>query len=212
MTTNSGNTNALSFTADSEPDDAPHDFSNAIATLPVQAFGAGAGLNDVIRVYQRVYQDGVYRDSDATESDRMLAVVRDFVKAAQEREFHIELLPAPLAAAQQELAEAAAEAQEEGYPIPSELAFANARRLLPAISRLSPRPMSVYPTPDGEICIDLFGGFGRSVLLLCESGGGALCLVSLDLEQRRAHYDTIRTLPDGFVREALAEMEDKPRE
>lgn len=208
MTTNSGNTNALSFTADSEPDDAPHDFSNAIATLPVQAFGAGAGLNDVIRVYR----DGVYRDSDPTESDRMLAVVRDFVKAAQEREFHIELLPAPLAAAQQELAEAATEAQEEGYPVPSELAFANARRLLPAISRLSPRPMSVYPTPDGEICIDLFGGFGRSVLLLCESGGGALCMVSLDQEHRRARYDTVRTLPDGFVREALAEMEHKPRE
>ena len=116
-----------------------------------------------------------------------------------------------LDAAQQELAEATAEAQEEGYPIPSELAFANARRLLPAISRLSPRPMSVYPTPDGEICIDLFGGFGRSVLLLCESGGGALCLVSLDLEHRRARYDTVRTLPDGFVREALDEMEHKPR-
>lgn len=203
MTTNIGNTNTLSLTADSEPDYARHDFSNAIATLPVQTFDAGTDRVDVIRVY---------RDSDATVSDGLVDAFRDFVKAAQEREFHIELLPAPLAAAQQELAEAAAEAQEEGYPVPSELAFANARRLLPAISRLSPRPMSVYPTPDGEICIDLFGGFGRSVLLLCESGGGALCLVNLDQEHRRARYDTVRTLPDGFVREALAEMEDKPRE
>ena len=116
-----------------------------------------------------------------------------------------------LAAAQQELAEAPAEAQEEDYPVPSDLAFANARRLLPAISRLSPRPMSVYPTPDGEICIDLSGGFGRSVLLLCESGGGALCLVSLDQEHCRERYDTVRTLPDGFVRAALAEMEHQPR-
>ena len=203
MTTNTGNTTAISFTADSEPDDAPHDFSNAIATLPVQVLGAGAGWNDVIRVYQ---------GSDAAASAQLLAAIQALSQAVQKSEFHIELLPARLAAAQQELAEAAAEAQEEGYPIPSELAFANARRLLPAISRLTPRPMSVYPTPDGEICIDLYGGFGRSVLLLCESGGGALCLVSLDLEQRRAHYDTIRTLPDGFIREALTEMEDKPRE
>ena len=123
-----------------------------------------------------------------------------------------ETVPAQLAAAQQEPAEVADAACEEGYPVPSELAFGNARRLLPEICRLTPRSIAVYPTPDDEICIDIYGGFGPSVLMLCESDGGALCSVNLDGEHRRAHYDTTRTLPDGFIREALAELEDKPRE
>lgn len=207
MTINIRNTNDGLFTADPENACDQHDFSNAIETLPVHALGVDTGWlavgDEVIRVY---------RDSDATASDQLVDALRALREAVQGREFHIELLPANLAAAQQELAGVADEAHEEGYPVPSELAFDNARRLLPAISRLSPRPMSVYPTPDGEICIDMSRGFGRSVLLLCESGGGALCLVNLDLEHRRAHYDTVRTLPDGFVREALDEMEHKPRE
>lgn len=203
MTTNIGNTNEISFTADAEPGPAPYNFDNAIATLPVQVFGADTGRVEVIRVYEGPV---------TTEFGRLLDAFQAFREAMQQHGFRIEILPARLAAAQQELAAVAAEAREEGYPVPSKLAFDNARRLLPALSRLSPRPMSVYPTPDGEICIDVSGGFGRSVLLLCESGGGALCLVNLDLEHRRAHYDTVRTLPDGFVSEALTEMEDKPRE
>ena len=203
MTTNIGNTNEITFTADSEPGPAPYNFDNAIATLPVQVFGVDTERGEVIRVY---------RGSSVTESDWLLDAVQAFREAIQNHGFRIEILPAQLAAAQQELAAAADEAREEGYPVPSELALDNARQLLPALSRLSPHPMSVYPTPDGEICIDVSGGFGRSVLLLCESGGGALCLVNLDLEHRRAHYDNVRTLPDGFVGEALAEMEHKPRE
>lgn len=203
MTTNIGNTNEVLFSADYEPAYDRHDFSNAIATLPVPVFGADTGRVEVIRVYG---------GSVAAESDRLLDALQAFREAVQQHGFRIEILPAQLAAAQQELAAVADAAREEDYPVPSELAFDNARRLLPELYQLSPRPMSVYPTPDGEVCIDIAGGFGRSVLLLCESGGGALCLVNLDLEHRRAHYDTVRTLPDGFVREALTEMEDKPRE
>ena len=121
-----------------------------------------------------------------------------------------EATPDWLAEAQKELAEVADEAREEGYPVPSDVAFENARRLLPAVYRMLPRQVAVYPTPDGEICIDVPGELGRSVGLLCESDGGALCLVHIDGEHRRAHYDTTRTLPDGFVREALAELEDSP--
>ena len=49
-----------------------------------------------------------------------------------------------------------------------------------------------------EIAIDAPGGHGRSVLLLCDSEGGTLCLVNMNGNHRRARYDTTNTLPDGF--------------
>ena len=99
------------------------------------------------------------------------------------------------------------EAREEGLPVPSDTALRNARRLLHDMYRVSPRRFEVYPTPDGEVAIDAPGGFGRSVLLLCDSHGGALCSVNMDGAHRRARYSDSRRLPDGFVREALAELE-----
>ena len=106
-----------------------------------------------------------------------------------------------------DLREASDEAREEGYPIPSEIALGNAERLLKEIYTTSPKRYEVYPTPDGEIAIDAPGGYNRSVLLLCDSQGGALCLVNMDGNHRRARYSSSERLPDGFIREALAELE-----
>ena len=105
-----------------------------------------------------------------------------------------------------DLDEAAAEAQEEEFPVPSDLALANARRLLLAMYRLSAQRFEVYPTPDGEVAIDAPGARGRSVLLLCGSDGSALCLVNVDGRHRRARYSDTGSLPDGFVHEALDEV------
>ena len=112
-----------------------------------------------------------------------------------------------LYAALHDLQEATDEALEEEVPVPSEMALENAERLLREMYLISPRRFEVYPTPDGEIAIDAPGGHGRSVLLLCDSEGGALCLVNMNGNHRRARYDTTNTLPDGFVREALTELE-----
>lgn len=112
-----------------------------------------------------------------------------------------------LAETLRDLHESRAEAREEDYPIPSDTALENAERLLNAMYRISPRRFEVYPTPDGEIAIDAPGGHNRSVLILCDSQGGALCLVNMDGDHRRARYSTSRRLPDGFVREALADLE-----
>ena len=101
---------------------------------------------------------------------------------------------------------AIAEAREENIPAPSEAALTNARRLLQAMYGISRRRFEVYPTPDGEIAIDAPGGQGRSVLLLCGSDGGALCLVNMSGAHRRARYTDSNLLPDGFIREALAEL------
>lgn len=103
------------------------------------------------------------------------------------------------------------DAREEGFPIPSDVASGNARQLLHSMYRMLPRRYEVYPTPDGEVAIDVPGGFGRSVLLLCESNGGVLCLVSMDGAQRRARYSGTHGLPDGFLRDALVELAAQDR-
>ena len=98
------------------------------------------------------------------------------------------------------------EAREDNLPVPSDMASGNAERLLHAMYRILPRRFEVYPMPDGEIAIHVPGGTGRSVLLLCDSDGGALCSVNVDGVHRCARYSDARRLPDGFVRDALAEL------
>lgn len=100
------------------------------------------------------------------------------------------------------------EAGEEGFPIPTDIALENSRRMLISMYSISPRRFEIYPTPDGEVAIDASGGFRRSVLLLCDSDGGALCLVNMNGEFRRARYSDTDKLPDGFIREALIELEE----
>ena len=120
-----------------------------------------------------------------------------------------EALDDELASLLDDLWQAGDEAREEGYPIPPEMALHNAERLLKELYNTSPRHFEVYPTPDGEIAIDTPGGYNRSVLLLCDSQGGSLCLVNINGNHRRARYSSSERLPDGFVREALDDLESK---
>ncbi len=116
-------------------------------------------------------------------------------------------LEVELTGALYDLSNAHDEAREEGFRLPSNAALQNAEVLLREMYGISARRFEVYPTADGEIAIDAPGGPGRSVLLLCGSEGGALCLVNMSGSHRRARYSTTEILPDGFVREALAELE-----
>ena len=108
-----------------------------------------------------------------------------------------------------DLDDAEQEALEDGFPIPSKLALENARQLVHALYGISGRRYEVYPTPDGEVAIDAPGGTGRSVLVLCDSDGGTLCLVNMNGKHRRARYSDANSLPDGFIREALAELKQQ---
>ena len=108
-----------------------------------------------------------------------------------------------LPAALSDLQEVTEEAQEEGFPIPTPIAFGNAERCLGEMYEIYPRRYEVYPTHDGEIVIDAPSGFGTSVVLMCDSAGGALCLVNLKSGQRHRRYASAHAFPDDFLRDSL---------
>ena len=62
-------------------------------------------------------------------------------------------LPQGLEAALEDLRDAPAEAEDEGYPQPTQLALSNAERILRQMHALFPTRLEVYPTPDGELAI-----------------------------------------------------------
>lgn len=105
-----------------------------------------------------------------------------------------------------DLRDSPTEAREEGFPIPSTAAMGSAERLVKAMYEISPWRFEVYPTPDGEIAIDAPDGRGSSVILLCDSDGGALCMAHLNGSHRSRRYSTTDVLPDDFLREALADL------
>ena len=117
-------------------------------------------------------------------------------------------LPAQIANALRELDELNDEAKEEGIEPPSESAMTDAKRVLRAIYDILPRDYVMDLFPEGVIAIIVPGGFKRSVMVLCESDGGALCSVNMNGKHRRKRYlRTDQLLLDSFLREALRELE-----
>ena len=118
-------------------------------------------------------------------------------------------LPQGLEAALEDLRSVPAEAEEEGIPPPTQLALSNAERILRRMHTRSTGRLEVYPTQDGEVAIVAPGKPRSSVMVLCDADGGALCMVNLDGVHRRARYSTADDLPDGFLRDALAELANR---
>ena len=119
----------------------------------------------------------------------------------------VEPAESDLAAAVRDLGEVITEATESGFRVPSRMALSNAEQLLHAMHKVTPRRFEVYPTPDGGVAIDAPSGRGSSVLMLCDSAGGVICLVNLRGRQVSRTYSSTDKLPDTFVREALFELE-----
>ena len=115
--------------------------------------------------------------------------------------------PNDLKEALQDLEDALHEANDEGFPPPTEIARTNAARLIRTMYGIHACRFEVYPTVDGEVAMDASAA-DYSVVLLCEADGGALCLANTGATHRRAHYSDADQLPDGFLREALAELFD----
>ena len=111
-----------------------------------------------------------------------------------------------LADALRDLQEINDEADEEGMQPPSELAIANADRLIREIYDILPRQYLVELLPEGVIAITVPGGFRCSVMLLCESEGGILCSVNMNGKHQRKRYTHVDQLPDRFLSDALSKL------
>ena len=99
------------------------------------------------------------------------------------------------------------EAQEEGYPTPSLDAAIKAERVLASISGSQlPGDLDMYTTPDGEIAIDISGGYRKGLLFLFASDGSALVILTIDGRHRRAYYDDAPSGADGFINDALRDL------
>ena len=106
-----------------------------------------------------------------------------------------------------DLKECQEEAAEQGFPKPTQTAVDNAERLLQAMFKLLPRRFEVYPMPSGAIAIQASKAPEIAISVLCDSDGAVHCLVSAPDHFRRARYSTADILPDGFLYDALKDLE-----
>ena len=88
-----------------------------------------------------------------------------------------------------EFNEVRTEAEEEGYPIPSPEVVRSAEHLLHKLLPFCLTPFEVYPTPDGEVALDISSEQG-SVILLCEPAGTVLCLVNIGGTKQWKRYSS----------------------
>ena len=158
------------------------------------------------------------RVADSSFKDTFLSLTQLLIKSVDQRPWEsiAEYLwrgvigfRVQLAQALEELDQVVDEAQSEGYKIPSSIAIYNAEYIVKCIYDDLLHPVQVYPMPDGEVAIDVTNDEGSSVLILCCSDGGTLCFVNINGNQRRAHYSNSDALPDGFMREALEELQQE---
>ncbi len=97
------------------------------------------------------------------------------------------------------------EAEDENYEPPSKTALTNAYRLWRYFD-LDERA-DVYSTSNREVAVNVSGGYRKGLLLLFGSDGSALILLTIDGVHRRAHYDLAPNRVDGFIRDALRDLQ-----
>ena len=62
------------------------------------------------------------------------------------------------------------------------------KRIVRGLRRLLLPHSDVHTWDDGEVAVEVFGERGRGFLLLCEPGGSALCVVTVNNVARRTRY------------------------
>ena len=98
------------------------------------------------------------------------------------------------------------EANDTGEPMPLESDIEEAKRSVLSLLKQLPEDTDVYLMDGGKIAIEVYGDLGYAFLLVCEPGGNALCIVTVNGVSRRARYESSRILPDCFVREGLNDV------
>ena len=100
----------------------------------------------------------------------------------------------------------ASDALGMGYDVPSDEVVAEAKRILRQMHDYRALPYDAYSMADGRVAIGVDGGFGRSMLVVCEPEGKALCVVTINRISRRARYGDSSFLPDDFVKQGLRQL------
>ena len=102
------------------------------------------------------------------------------------------------------------EAQEEGFPSPTEVAKRNAKHVL-AKTRTSFIEPDVYPSMDGEIALYFKSPFAAAgLLILIDSQGGADAFWSADGKSEREHYKDAWDLPTDALWGRLRRLGGSP--
>ena len=97
------------------------------------------------------------------------------------------------------------DAADVGNPMPAQSVVDEAKRIVLGLRPHLPHNVDVYTMEEGKIAV--FGHSGRGFLLICEPGSSALCIVTIGSVSRRARYESSTTLPDGFLKEGLQEVQ-----
>ena len=93
-----------------------------------------------------------------------------------------------------------------GYDIPSQSVVLEAERILLRMFHYRQLSYDVYSMSKGRVAIGVNGGFGYSMLVVCEPENTALCIVTINRVSRRARYGDSEFLPDDFVKQGLRQM------
>ena len=99
------------------------------------------------------------------------------------------------------------EADATGDSMPSENDVEEAKRIVQALWEHLPNDTDIYLMEERKVAIEVHGKPGRAFLLVCEPGGSALCIVTVNGVSRRARYESSLNLPDCFILEGLGEVQ-----
>ena len=102
-----------------------------------------------------------------------------------------------------DLSDVQSEAQEEGYPLPTQLAIRNAKHLVNVLYDIAPLRYEVYPTICGEIAIDTPNGTSSSAIIICASDGSVMYIASSAEGEFSNECLSVEEIPDSRLRHVL---------
>jgi hypothetical protein len=131
------------------------------------------------------------------------STIRPDLMAVELVDFETTDIEEQLSDALADLTEIVEESEEKGFLAPTESARQLAEQLLISMFAISPRRFEVYPMPKGEIAIDGHDGYGRRIVVFCESGGGLRCLTNDNGKRDSYSGSNPQGTVGPFIREAL---------
>ena len=111
--------------------------------------------------------------------------------------------PTKLDAILDDLSDVRSESQEEGYPLPTQLAIRNAKHLVNVLYDIAPLRYEVYPTVCGEIAIDTPIGTSSSAIIICASDGSVMYIASSAEGEFSNECLSVEEIPDSRLRQVL---------